>query len=83
MPTLLSALFALGQAVPATAAPAPVPVVYKAVTTIDLGGTDVNATVSRPEIQALHERERAKFPPLFTVRTSFDDELRESTDEVK
>lgn len=58
-------------------------VIYQDRTEIDFEEVDVSGELVKPQGQLLLERRRAAFNPLITLRTEFNDEMRESVDEVK
>ena len=56
---------------------------YKAKTEIDFEGPDVAGELVKPQGALLLDRKRASFNPLIRLRTDFDDEMKESVDEIK
>ena len=56
---------------------------YKAKTEIDFEGLDVAGELVKPQGALLLDRKRASFNPLIRLRTDFDDEMKESVDEIK
>ncbi len=58
-------------------------VIYQERTEIDFEEVDVSGELVKPQGQLLLERRRASFNPLITLRTEFNNEMRESIDDVK
>lgn len=56
---------------------------YQQRTEIDFEEVDVNGELLRPQGQLLLERRKASFNPLIELREEFNDEMRNSLDEVK
>jgi hypothetical protein len=56
---------------------------YQERTEIDFEEVDVSGELLKPQGQLLLERRRASFNPLIELRTEFNDEMRDSIDEVK
>ena len=56
---------------------------YKAKTEIDFEGLDVAGELVKPQGALLLDRKRASFNPLIRLRTDFNDEMKESVDEIK
>jgi len=58
-------------------------VVYKERTEIDFEGLDIAGELVKPQGALLLDRKKASFNPLIKIRTDFDEEMRQSVDEVK
>ena len=56
---------------------------YKARTEIDFEGVDVSGELVKPQGQLLLDRKKANFNPLIRLREDFNEEMRQSIDEVK
>jgi hypothetical protein len=56
---------------------------YKARTEIDFEEVDVTGELVKPQGQLLLERKKASFNPLIRFREDFNEEMRQSIDEVK
>ncbi|HHO50587.1 MAG TPA: hypothetical protein ENK18_06845 [Deltaproteobacteria bacterium] len=56
---------------------------YKERTEIDFEGVDVTGELVKPQGQLLLNRRKADFNPLIKLRTNFDEEMKQSVDEVK
>ncbi len=56
---------------------------YKAKTEIDFEGLDVAGELVKPQGALLLDRKRANFNPLIRLRTDFNEEMKESVDEIK
>ena len=56
---------------------------YKERTEIDFEGVDVTGELVKPQGQLLLDRRKADFNPLIKLRTNFNDEMKQSVDEVK
>jgi hypothetical protein len=56
---------------------------YKDRTEIDFEGVDVTGELVKPQGQLLLDRRKADFNPLIKLRTNFNDEMKQSVDEVK
>ena len=58
-------------------------VVYKAKTEIDFEGVEVDGELVKPQGALLLDRKKASFNPLIRLRSDFNEEMKESVDEVK
>ena len=58
-------------------------IVYKARTEIDFEGVDVAGELVKPQGALLLDRKKASFNPLIRLRSDFNEEMKESVDEVK
>lgn len=58
-------------------------VVYRQKTEIDFEGLDVEASLVKPQGTLVIERKQASFNPLVKLRTNFNDEIDQSTNEIK
>lgn len=56
---------------------------YKERTEIDFEEVDVTGELVKPQGQLLLERKKASFNPLITLRQDFNEEMKQSIDEVK
>ena len=56
---------------------------YKDRTEIDFEGVDVTGELVKPQGQLLLDRRKADFNPLIKLRTNFNEEMKQSVDEVK
>ena len=56
---------------------------YKERTEIDFEGVDVNGELVKPQGALMLDRKRASFNPLIHLRTEFNEEMKQSIDEVK
>jgi hypothetical protein len=56
---------------------------YKERTEIDFEDVDVNGELVKPAGALLIDRKRASFNPLIRLREDFNDEMKQSVDEVK
>ena len=56
---------------------------YKEETSIDFDEVDVTGELVKPQGALVSERRRASFNPLIQLRTDFNEEMRQSVDEVK
>lgn len=56
---------------------------YKERTEIDFESVDVSGELVKPEGQLLLERKKASFNPLIRFRENFDEEMKQSIDEVQ
>ena len=56
---------------------------YKEKTEIDFEGLDVSGELVKPSGALLLDRKRASFNPLIRLRTDFNEEMKESVDEIK
>ena len=58
-------------------------VVYKSTTEIDFEGLDIDAEIVKPQGSLVLERRRAAFNPLIQLRINWNEEIAQSTDDVK
>lgn len=58
-------------------------IVYKQKTEIDFEGLEVEGILQKPQSALVLERKKASFNPLIKLRTSFNEEIDQSTDEIK
>ena len=58
-------------------------VVYRQKTEIDFEGLDVEASLVKPQGTLVIERKQASFNPLIKLRTDFNAEIDQSTQEIK
>jgi hypothetical protein len=58
-------------------------VVYKQKTEIDFEDLEVEAVLQKPQSALILERKKASFNPLVKLRTDWNDEIAQSTKEVK
>jgi hypothetical protein len=58
-------------------------VVYKQKTEIDFEGLEVEGILQKPQSALVLERKKASFNPLIKLRTDWNAEIDQSTDEVK
>ncbi|MBX2801374.1 MAG: hypothetical protein KTR31_27095 [Myxococcales bacterium] len=56
---------------------------YKARTEIDFEGVDVTGELVKPQGQLLLDRRKADFNPLIKLRQNFNQEMKQSVDQVK
>lgn len=56
---------------------------YKDRTVIDFDGVDVSGELVKPAGSLVAERVRARFNPLIRFRENFNEEMKQSIDEVK
>ncbi len=56
---------------------------YKERTEIDFEGVDVQGELVKPQGQLLLDRRKASFNPLIRLREDFNNEMKQSVDEVK
>jgi hypothetical protein len=56
---------------------------YKERTEIDFEGVDVTGELVKPQGQLLLDRRRAQFNPLIKLRDNWNDEMKQSVDEIK
>ena len=56
---------------------------YKERTEIDFEGVDVQGELVKPQGQLLLDRRKANFNPLIRLREDFNNEMKQSVDEVK
>ena len=78
---LLTALTAVSA--PALAQDAEPAVKYKERTEIDFESVDVTGELVKPEGQLLLSRKKANFNPLIRLREHWNEEMKQSVDEVK
>jgi hypothetical protein len=55
---------------------------YKERTEIDFEGVDVTGELVKPQGQLLLDRRKAEFNPLIKLRSEFNDEMKESVNEI-
>jgi len=55
---------------------------YKERTEIDFEGVDVTGELVKPQGQLLLDRRKAEFNPLIKLRTDFNDEMKDSVNEI-
>ena len=58
-------------------------VVYKQKTEIDFEDLEIEGVLQKPQSALVLERKKASFNPLIKLRTNFNDEIDQSTDEIK
>jgi len=58
-------------------------VTYKSKTEIDFEGLEVEGVLQKPQSALILERKKASFNPLIKIRTDWNSEIAESTDEIK
>lgn len=58
-------------------------VVYKSKTEIDFEDLEVEGVLQKPQSALVLERKKASFNPLIKIRTDWNEEISQSTDEVK
>jgi hypothetical protein len=58
-------------------------VVYKQKTEIDFEGLEVEGVLQKPQSALVLERKKASFNPLIKLRTDWNAEIDQSTDEIK
>ena len=58
-------------------------VVYKKTTEIDFDSLDIEAELVKPQGSLVVERRRAAFNPLIQIRLNWNEEIAQSTDDVK
>lgn len=56
---------------------------YKQKTEIDFESLDISATLIKPAGSLVIERKQASFNPLIKLRTNFNEEIEQSTDDIK
>jgi hypothetical protein len=56
---------------------------YKERTEIDFEGVDVTGELVKPQGSLLLDRRKANFNPLIKLRENFNDEMKQSVDEIK
>ena len=78
---LLTALTAVSA--PALAQDSEPAVKYKERTEIDFESVDVTGELVKPEGQLLLSRKKANFNPLIRLREHWNEEMKQSVDEVK
>ncbi|MCO4746549.1 MAG: hypothetical protein KC912_17270 [Proteobacteria bacterium] len=84
MTRTLSLLIAFGAfASPALAQDEEAAVKYKERTEIDFESVDVTGELVKPEGSLLLSRKQANFNPLIRLREHWNDEMKQSIDEVK
>ena len=55
---------------------------YKERTEIDFEGVDIIGELVKPSGKLLLDRKKAKFNPLIRMRSNFDEEMKDSVDEI-
>jgi hypothetical protein len=78
--TFSSAAFAQDE--PSTDAESGRQIKYKERTEIDFEGVDVTGELVKPQGQLLLDRRKAEFNPLIKLRTEFNDEMKDSVNEI-
>lgn len=58
-------------------------VVYRQKTEIDFEGLEVEGEMVKPQGSLVIERKKAAFNPLIKIRANWQDEIDQSTDEIK
>jgi len=58
-------------------------VVYKSKTEIDFEDLEIEGALQKPQSQLVLERKKANFNPLIKLRTDWNAEIEQSTDEIK
>jgi hypothetical protein len=58
-------------------------IVYKQKTEIDFEGLEVEGVLQKPQSALVLERKKASFNPLIKLRTDWNAEIDQSTDEIK
>jgi hypothetical protein len=58
-------------------------VTYKQKTEIDFEGLEIEGVLQKPQSALVLERKKANFNPLIKLRTDWNEEIDQSTDEVK
>ncbi len=58
-------------------------VVYKQKTEIDFEGLEVEGVLQKPQSALIIERRQASFNPLIKIRTDFNDQIEDNTDDIK
>lgn len=58
-------------------------VVYKSKTEIDFEDLEIEGVLQKPQSQLVLERKKANFNPLIKLRTDWNAEIDQSTDEIK
>lgn len=58
-------------------------ITYKSKTEIDFEGLEVEGVLQKPQSALILERKKASFNPLIKIRTDWNSEIAESTDEIK
>ena len=56
---------------------------YKERTEIDFEGVDVTGELVKPQGQLLLDRRKANFNPLIKLRENWNEEMKQSVDEIK
>lgn len=57
--------------------------VYKVKTEIDFEELEIEGILQKPQSSLVIERKKASFNPLIKLRTNWDQEISDSTDEIK
>jgi len=58
-------------------------VTYKSKTEIDFEDLEIEGVLQKPQSALILERKKASFNPLIKIRTDWNSEIAESTDEIK
>ena len=58
-------------------------ITYKQKTEIDFEDLEIEAVLQKPQSALILERKKASFNPLVKLRTDFNEEISQSTDEIK
>lgn len=58
-------------------------VIYKSTTEIDFEDLEIEGVLQRPQSALVLERKQASFNPLIKLRVNFNEEIEESTQEVR
>jgi len=58
-------------------------ITYKQKTEIDFEGLEIEGVLQKPQSALVLERKKANFNPLIKLRTDWNEEIAQSTDEVK
>lgn len=58
-------------------------VVYRQKTEIDFEDLEIEGVLQKPQSALVLERKKASFNPLVKLRTDWNDEIAQSTDEIK
>lgn len=56
---------------------------YKSKTEIDFEDLEIEGVLQKPQSALILERKKASFNPLIKIRTDWNSEIAESTDEIK
>jgi hypothetical protein len=58
-------------------------IIYKNTTEIDFDGLNIDAEIVKPQGSLILERRKASFNPLIQLRINWNEEIAQSTDDVK